>query len=84
MSQPPLFDGKIGRLGRNFENIPLRLRMVVHARSPNTWEVEVRGIRVQGHLKWKLKGSLEVVWMVFCWGQHGKECFVEVDIGVKG
>ena len=36
-------------------------------------------------LKWKPKGSLEsqLCWMVFYLGKHMKECFPEVDTGVK-
>jgi hypothetical protein len=36
-------------------------------------------------VKWKLKGSLEsqLCWKVFYWGKHVKECFPEVDPGVK-
>jgi hypothetical protein len=32
-------------------------------------------------VKWKLKGSWKVSWMVFCWGKHMMECLAEVDAG---
>jgi hypothetical protein len=59
-----------GKAARSF----VTLRLLIYGTFESKWL-----------LKRKLKGSLEsqLSWMVFCWGKHLKECFLEADTGER-
>jgi len=48
-------------------------------------EFKTNLIYTEKPLKWKFKGCLEsqLCWVVFCWGKHVKECFLEADTGKR-